>query len=297
MKNNSGRILIVDDEMINIKVLIATLEGFECIIAKNGKRALELSQSDVPPDLILLDVVMPEMTGHEVCVKLKSNPSTKDIPVIFITAKADVDEETKGLKMGAVDFIAKPFSPSIVQARVTNHLQLKIQRDMLLRLNVTDPLTGIANRRFFDDTLVYECNSAVRSQTLLSLIMIDIDYFKEINDTEGHLFGDDCLQKIAKELSRSVTRSTDLVARYGGEEFVVVLPVTDSQGAYAIADIMRKNIENLVFSFKSSDRKITISLGVGTLSRSDGLDPEKLIETADKKLYEAKQSGRNKVCG
>lgn len=296
MDESVGRVLIVDDEMINIKVLIATLEGFDCIIAKDGERAIELARGSIPPDLILLDVIMPDMSGYEVCTQLKKDALTKDIPIIFITSKDEVEDEAKGLEMGAVDYITKPFSPSIVRARVTNHIQLKKQRDTLLKLNVTDPLTNIPNRRLFDDTLDYECRSASRTQTPLSLIMIDIDHFKQINDSEGHQFGDECLQRVAMELKRAITRSTDLVARYGGEEFVALLPATDQQGAYEIAERMRESVAGICFSAPHENTQISISLGLTSISPGSTFEPESLIAAADEKLYQAKESGRNRIC-
>ena len=296
MDESVGRVLIVDDEMINIKVLIATLEGFDCIIAKDGERAIELARGSIPPDLILLDVIMPDMSGYEVCTQLKKDALTKDIPIIFITSKDEVEDEAKGLEMGAVDYITKPFSPSIVRARVTNHIQLKKQRDTLLKLNVTDPLTNIPNRRLFDDTLDYECRSASRTQTPLSLIMIDIDHFKQINDSEGHQFGDECLQRVAMELKRAITRSTDLVARYGGEEFVALLPATDQQGAYEIAERMRECVAKICFSAPHENTQISISLGLTSPSPGSTFEPESLIAAADEKLYQAKESGRNRTC-
>ena len=296
MDESVGRVLIVDDEMINIKVLIATLEGFDCIIAKDGERAIELARGSIPPDLILLDVIMPDMSGYEVCTQLKKDTLTKDIPIIFITSKDEVEDEAKGLEMGAVDYITKPFSPSIVRARVTNHIQLKKQRDILLKLNVTDPLTNIPNRRLFNDTLEYECRSASRTQTPLSLIMIDIDHFKQINDSEGHQFGDECLQRVAMELKRAITRSTDLVARYGGEEFIALLPATDQQGAYEIAERMRESVAEISFSAPHENIQISISLGLASPTPGTTFEPESLIAAADEKLYQAKESGRNRIC-
>ena len=166
---------------------------YALVTACSGEQAIALANSE-RPDLILLDVMMPGLDGYEVCKRIKSNPKFDDIPIIFITSKGNVDEETYGLSLGAADYIAKPFSPEIVRARATNQIQFKKQRDMLLRLNVTDALTEIANRRCFDDALDYECRSAARSGAELSLIIIDIDHFKQVNDQGGHVFGDKCLK-------------------------------------------------------------------------------------------------------
>ena len=217
--------------------------------------------------------------------------------MIFITSKGNVDEETHGLSLGAADYITKPFSPEIVRARATNQIQFKKQRDMLLRLNVTDSLTGIANRRCFDDTLDYECRSAARSGAELSLIIIDVDHFKEVNDQGGHVFGDECLKAVAQALCGSVSRSIDLVARYGGDEFVVLLPSTNREGALVVAETMRKEVESLSFGHETYNGKVSISLGVATANDKEALQPERLIEKADKQLYAAKEEGRNGVCG
>ena len=193
MSSHKGRILIADDEMVNIKVLVATLSDYETVIAKTGEQAVIKAQTSQPPDLILLDINMPGMDGYEVCRILKSNPSSRSIPIIFITVQASVEDETKGLEMGAVDYICKPFSPAIVRARVANHIELKQQRDILEKLNITDPLTKIANRRRLDDYLLTSFVQAKRTQSDLSLLMIDIDNFKPLNDLAGHDYGDQCL--------------------------------------------------------------------------------------------------------
>jgi diguanylate cyclase (GGDEF)-like protein len=295
MERKGAKILIVDDEMVNIKVLIATLDGYECAIAKNGEKALQLVEAS-PPDLILLDVMMPEMDGYEVLHQLKENKKTSHIPVIFITAKGQANDETKGLEMGAVDYIAKPFTPSIVQARVAVHTELKKQRDLLERLNVTDQLTGISNRRCFDQTLAYEWQSSMRSQIPFSLILIDVDNFKQVNDQSGHVYGDSCLQQVAKLLARRVKRSNDLVARFGGEEFVALLPATPISEAISMAESMRAGVEQANIRHPSGG-VLTISLGVVNVIPQHSYDSaEKALEGADQKLYEAKGSGRNRVC-
>ena len=222
-----GRVLIVDDEKINCIVLISLLEDYSTIIALNGEQAIQRALSDQPPDLILLDVNMPGLDGYEVCRLLKQNEKTKNIAIIFITVKATEAEEAKGLNLGAVDYISKPFSPAIVLARVANHMELKRQRDLLEHLHITDALTGIANRRRFDLSLAHEWKRVVRMKGCISLIMIDIDFFKQFNDNYGHAAGDECLKEVAVALDKACEREIDLLARYGGEEFVAVLPGTD----------------------------------------------------------------------
>ena len=197
MAMSKGRILIVDDEVINIKVLVATLTEYETVIAKTGEQAISKIQSSIPPDLILLDINMPGIDGYEVCRIIKNNPASSSIPVIFITVQSSIEDETKGLEMGAVDYISKPFSPAIVRARVANHIELKQQRDLLEKLNVTDPLTKIANRRRMDEYLLTSFAQAKRSKSDMSLLMVDIDNFKPLNDLAGHGYGDECLYQVA----------------------------------------------------------------------------------------------------
>jgi len=297
MDNQLAKVLIVDDETVNIKVLVATLDQYDCVVAKSGEKALCIAAAPNPPDIILLDVNMPGIDGYEVCQNLKNDSVTKNIPVIFITVKGTVEEETKGLELGAVDYIAKPFSPSIVKARVANHIELKQQRDLLASLNLTDALTGIANRRRFDDSLDYVWNTAIRSKSELSLILIDIDSFKAVNDHGGHVYGDECLRKIATALNNCVQRSMDVVARYGGEEFAVILPNTDRDTASRLAEKMRACVVETQINHPDTDKGpyVTISLGVESMLPSPDMTPQSLIEKADSNLYKAKHAGKNQV--
>jgi len=295
MLSHKGRILIADDEMVNIKVLVATLSDYETVIAKTGEQAVIKAQTSQPPDLILLDINMPGMDGYEVCRILKSNPTSRSIPIIFITVQASVEDETKGLEMGAVDYICKPFSPAIVRARVANHIELKQQRDILEKLNITDPLTKIANRRRLDDYLLTSFVQAKRSQTHLSLLMIDIDNFKPLNDLAGHDYGDQCLYQVAQAIADTLIRAGDLAARFGGEEFCVILPATELAGGKKLAEEIRKNIENL--QLRHPDESIgcvTVSIGCSTVDECM-IESSALFKRADEKLYQAKESGRNCV--
>lgn len=291
-------VLIVDDQPLNIQMLAQAL-GNEYLVkaATNGRTALKICQMPDKPDLVLLDVLMPEMDGHEVCRLLKNDPHTKDIPVIFITAKNDALDEEYGFKIGAVDYIAKPFSPVIVQARVRTHLTLKRNIDLLESLAFLDGLTGIPNRRRFDKELLGEWNRGIRGQTPLSLLIADVDFFKKYNDHYGHGPGDDCLREIAGALNSSVQRPGDLVARYGGEEFVVLLPVTDQRGVCRVAQRMQERIKTLSIphAYSQAADHVTISLGGYTLLPNAELPSETLLQCADKLLYQAKQSGRDKL--
>lgn len=239
-------VLIVDDVPVNIQVLAEALrEEYRVRIAANGPNALAIAASDDPPDVILLDVMMPEMDGYEVCRRLKNDPETKDIPVIFVTAKSSSEDEVLGLNIGAVDYITKPFSIPVVKARVRTQVQLKVRTELLERLAMVDGLTGIANRRSFDQNLEHEWKRATRNALPISVVMIDIDHFKNYNDNYGHGAGDVCLQQVAGALRSVIQRPADLVARYGGEEFAALLPETDVQGAEMIASAMREAVSSL----------------------------------------------------
>jgi len=290
-------ILVVDDSPENLQVISAVLkEHYKVKVAINGERALALATAAEPPDLILLDVMMPGMDGYEVCTRLKHNPATARIPVLFISSRDEEEDEARGLSLGAIDYIVKPIRPSIVQARVRNHIDLKRSRDLLERLTTQDHLTGISNRRRFDDYLAAEWRRAAREQTPLSLIAIDIDHFKAFNDHYGHPRGDHCLIHVARALASCVTRTTDLVARCGGEEFACVLPATDSAGAEKLAEQMRAGIlaQCLEHAHSSTHSHVTISLGVATTVPQADEPVQALIDLADAALYEAKSAGRNR---
>ncbi len=300
MPNTSSneRVLIVDDAPTNIKILQHALKDkVKISFATNGPDALKIAISDTPPDMILLDVIMPEMDGYEVCRKLKADRRTKNIPVIFITSKISEEDEIKGLEAGAVDYIAKPFSRAIVNARVRTHLELKRHRDFLENLSSLDGLTGIPNRRRFDEFINQQWGQAARDAKALSLILMDIDFFKTYNDEYGHQAGDECLKRIASALENVVRRPSDLVARYGGEEFVCILPDTDLQGATTIARRMRNEINRLAIPHAKSKTEawVTMSFGIGTVVPTPDCHPAILIEAADKQLYRAKHEGRNRI--
>lgn len=295
--NTRSTILIVDDIPSNIRVLGESLKAdYKIRLATDGEKALKIAKSSSPPDLILLDVVMPNMDGYEVCRRLKENVTTKNIPIIFITSMDEEDDETKGLAFGAVDYIIKPFSLAIVKARVKTHLELKRHRDILEALSTLDGLTGIPNRRRFDEILKIEWMRARRESTSMSLIMVDIDHFKLYNDNYGHIEGDDCLKKVAQCLSCAVSRPADFVARYGGEEFGIILPMTDAEGAENVANILLQHVVKLQIPHACSPvtGRITISLGVATLIPDREMSQVVLVEKADKCLYAAKEAGRNR---
>ena len=291
-------VLVVDDSPENITILGALLRSdYTVRVATNGEKALKIVASDNPPDLILLDVVMPGIDGYEVCKRIKSDSRTKNIPIIFITAKSTEEDEIKGFEIGAVDYVTKPFSPVVVKARVRTHVELKKYRDFLENTAYCDGLTAIANRRRFDEYYELVWNFAVRGSLPLSLIMIDIDHFKLFNDNYGHQAGDECLIKIANMLSTSVKRKTDVVARYGGEEFVCVLPNTGIDGALVMAENFRTNILSLQIPHihSSAGNYVTISQGVSTTIPTKDLSPNALVLAADEALYKSKENGRNRI--
>ncbi|MFC1848916.1 diguanylate cyclase domain-containing protein [candidate division CSSED10-310 bacterium] len=293
-------ILIVDDTPANIRILVAGLQDdYDIFVATNGPDALEIVTSDSMPDLILLDIVMPGMDGYEVCHKLKNDVWTRNIPIIFITAMNQVDDETKGLEIGAVDYITKPFSMAIVRARIKTHLELKHHRDMLENLSFLDGLTAIPNRRRFDQLYPKMWEHSVQKGASLAVIMIDIDFFKAYNDNYGHLAGDDCLKCVAQTLNDSMNLPKTFVARYGGEEFISVLPQFDYQNALSMAEALRQNIAalHIPHSFSGVEPFVSISLGVAALNPTNASSPSVLLEAADKALYEAKKEARNIVRG
>ncbi|ACD96662.1 diguanylate cyclase domain-containing protein [Trichlorobacter lovleyi] len=290
-------ILLVDDAPTNIQMLNETLkDGYHLFFATNGRDALRIASESLP-DLILLDVIMPEMDGYEVCRNLKADPILRDVPIIFITAMSQQEDEAIGLELGAVDYIAKPFNPTIVRLRIRNQIELKRQRDLLARLSHLDGLTGIPNRRALDEALEREWRRGSRSLKPLSLLMIDIDHFKAYNDSCGHLAGDDCLRTVAQTLKQSLGRAADFVGRYGGEEFLAVLPETDADGAQVVAREVIEEMAKLAIPHPASPQgeKVTISIGIATAVAKREHLPVFLLQEADSALYRAKQEGRNRI--
>lgn len=289
-------VLIVDDEILYLE-LIADILGdeYEILSATNGAAALEIALSAIP-DLILLDVVMPGIDGYEVHRRLKIDHRTCEIPVIFISGLGEEAAETKGLMLGAVDYITKPINREPVKARVRRQIAYKLAQEKLTQLAETDGLTGLANRFHFDKMLAYEYARHQRSAKELSLIMLDIDQFKAFNDVYGHISGDECLREIARAMIRTVSRATDLVARYGGEEFVVLLPETGLSGAVLLAERIRNCISDIGLPHRGSCAgRVTASLGVGCGKFLTGSSIVDVLTEADLQLYAAKAGGRNRV--
>ncbi|MBV7563827.1 MULTISPECIES: diguanylate cyclase [unclassified Pseudomonas] len=303
-------ILIVDDDVSAVRALSKAISGLgQVLFATQGDAAVELARQQ-QPDLILLDAQMPGISGFEVCRILKGDPSTSNIPVIFVTAHTEASMEEEGLELGAVDFIGKPIRPAIVAARVKTHLHLKLAMDQLNRQAQTDGMTGLANRRALDQSIEREWQSVLRTQRAFSLLLLDIDFFKRYNDHYGHLMGDECLSAVARVLARCAERPMDLAARYGGEEFAIVLPETTRDGACRVADKVIEHVRALNIAHATSELGVvTVSVGVASfdaqsagwslLDHASANPPEllfsaaQLLSVADKALYAAKQSGRN----
>jgi len=299
LSNRQPRLLVVDDQPVNIQALYQAFSAdHQVLMATSGEQALKIALSQ-QPDLVLLDVMMPGMDGHQVCQHLKADESTRDIPVIFVTAHDDEASETRGLEMGAVDFISKPINPKIVRARVKTHLTLKAQSDLLRQWVYIDGLTGVYNRRHFDEQLASEWGRAVRNGTELSVVLLDVDFFKRYNDRYGHQAGDDCLRRLAACLKDSLKRPADIVARYGGEEFVCLLPDTPMAGALALAERLRDNVAALAIEHADSAAApvVTVSLGVCCKPVDAVGTAARLLRGADAQLYQAKAQGRARACG
>lgn len=297
-KKANHTILAVDDSPENLDLIKNILEPYYTVkVAPSSKLALQIAHSQ-KPDLILLDIMLDEINGYEICRQLKENNDTRNIPVIFLTAKRSEADEVLGFKIGACDYITKPFSPAIVLARVKTQINLKAKTDLLEKLASLDGLTEIPNRRAFDTAFERQFNQAKRTTTPLSLLIMDIDNFKLFNDYYGHPLGDDCLKKVAATLMKHTHRPEDLVARLGGEEFSILLPNTDSFGATMRAEQYRSAIEELKIhqAGNSPLPYVTVSIGVGTVIAHAHDDSKGLLQAADDALYRAKRQGRNQVC-
>lgn len=293
------RVLIIDDLASNIRVLSHILhEQAEIFFATSGAAGIALAREKMP-DLILLDVEMPGMDGYEVCQQLKADPVLALSPVIFVTGHTSVQNEIRALEAGGVDFITKPLNPPVVTARVNTHLTLKRQSDILRAQANLDGLTGIYNRRNFDQKLDEECRRHRRYGAPLALAMIDVDYFKPFNDIYGHQEGDNCLRQVAAAVQASAKRPGEMAARYGGEEFAVLLPASKLDSARQFGEMLCDRVRQLAIPHQGSTNygMVTVSIGVASIQPADNEAPQNLIAAADMALYMAKNAGRNRVVG
>ena len=307
MNTGPQTIIVADDEPVNRGLIQRRLEreGYHVVTAQNGQEALEKTR-ELLPDLVILDIMMPVMDGLEACELLKENAATRDIPVIFLSARDETEVKVRGLTLGANDYISKPFKAEELIARVDVAIRLKRERDQL-RLSaeeaeiraemaqeraMTDALTGLLNRYGLQRILTHEHAEALRYKRPLSCLIIDLDNFKEINDTYGHAAGDAALQQFASILTE-VVRGSDMVCRYGGEEFLVLLPDTNLDGAAALGEKIRLAASSRLFGDSDDHFRLTLSAGAATLvGHESGND---MIARADMALYHAKAGGRNRV--
>lgn len=294
-----GKILLVDDQVVNIKILHQLLQDdYDIYMARDGNQAIEMCKK-VKPDLVLLDIEMPMLNGFDVCAHLKNDPDTQEVAIIFVSGHFDEDKEVRGFQLGAVDFIHKPINPVITKARIKNQIRLKLNTDLLRTIALIDGLTGVANRRQFEQVLPVSWSQCAREKQPLTIILLDIDFFKHFNDTYGHTEGDVCLRLVAQKIHDTVNRPYDLVARFGGEEFICILPNTDLIGGTYVAQQIVDSIVSLKIPHINSPISafVTISAGVSSVVPEYDMSSTTLIEEADKQLYIAKDRGRNRVLG
>ncbi|MCT7586108.1 GGDEF domain-containing response regulator [Aliarcobacter butzleri] len=296
MEHKKPTILIVDDMTTNL-LLLSDLLKDDCNIkiSKSGTKALEILNAPNDIDLVLLDIEMPDINGYEVCKELKNNNKTKNLPIVFITAKNSEEDEEFALNLGAIDYITKPFSKAILRLRLKNHLELKLKTDLLEQLSMYDGLTNIRNRRFFDEAFEKTFLEVKREKISLAVLMIDIDFFKPYNDNYGHGKGDEALKKVAFALQSTIKRPTDLVARYGGEEFVILLKDIDKPGLETVAKNLLEAVRDLKIThdFSKVANFITVSIGISYYNTNKDITKIELLIKADETLYKVKNSGRN----
>lgn len=298
MNTTKSKVLAVDDapEILELLAFHLRAEHVTLLTAKNFDEGLAVARTNLP-DLILLDVELPDHTGFDLCRRLKEDETTRDIPVIFLTGSSETATKVHGFDLGAVDYVTKPFAVAELRARVRAALRMKRAQDMLKERVQLDVLTGLRNRAFFDERLDAEIATALRHRRSLSLVMVDLDHFKSLNDRFGHPFGDAVLQRVGDHVSRAL-RPTDAACRYGGEELALILPEADVRGAECVARRLRDQIRGLSFEARGKRIVVTASFGVADLH---GLAPEatltaaRLIDAADRALYAAKDAGRDCV--
>ena len=293
---NPTRILVIDDSPSIHKLVVARLrsEGLEVAGELDGEAGIARAISS-SPDLILLDIGLPSVDGFEVCSRLKEHPQTRNIPVIFLTGETDTESMVRALDLGAVDYVTKPFNQVELRARVRAALRTKRLQDILEQQSFLDGLTGLWNRSYLDRRLESELTVALRYGRPLSVVIADVDYFKRVNDTHGHLFGDVVLQGVSEAL-RTHARRSDIVARYGGEEFGILLVDTTLHAAIYVAERLRISIESRLFEAHGEAMSVTSSFGMSCTENIIGeLTPESLIREADRALYAAKDAGRNRI--
>lgn len=289
-------LLLIDDSPQDLRLLGSLIrERGQILFATTGLEGLALAAERIP-DLILLDVELPDIDGYEVCRKLKQDPETRSTPIIFVTSHQSPEHEVAALEAGAVDFIAKPFNPPVISARVKTHLTLNHQNKLLQSLASQDGLTGVFNRRYFDEHGDAEWKRHLRQGNPLGVVMVDVDHFKQFNDRFGHTAGDECLKTLARTFRQSTRRPGDFVARYGGEEFVFVLPYTGPEDALRFGEHLCREVLalNIPHPKPAGEQFVTVSLGATAAVPTHDTTLRTLVEHADQALYKAKAAGRNR---
>lgn len=289
------KILVVDDNKWNVKLLQQILqdEQYEVYILESGSDVLEKSKF-IKPDAILLDIMMPGIDGFEVCRLLKEEPETKDIPVIMVTAKTDGQDLKKAFNLGAFDYIKKPIDELEVISRLNSAISFREQQRKLEKMAMKDGLTGLYNHRLILELFEKEYNKAKRNDKNIAFIMLDIDYFKNVNDSYGHRVGDEVLKGIANTIQKN-SRKSDIVGRYGGEEFCAILPDISIDQANSVCERIRKVVERNTFKIGSNNINVTISIGICFKYSANNTNCEEMIIHADNALYRAKNTGRNRI--
>ena len=307
--------LIIEDTLTSATLVCHQLGkmGLETVHARDGESGIELFKAE-RPDLILLDIIMPGLDGFEVARRIRQLEKDGEwTPIIFLTARTGDEDLERGIEVGGDDYLIKPVSEIVLKAKVRAMQRIAQMRYSLLvltrkldeanreltRLSTADGLTGIANRRRFDETLLKEWRRCAREERPLSLLLVDVDFFKPYNDSYGHQVGDECLKAVARTLAQALHRPSDLAARYGGEEFGVILPGTDEQGALAVAESLREAVQQLGITHRFSDvaQVVTISIGLACMTPQRGNESGfiRLLKEADEALYQAKTGGRNRI--
>jgi two-component system, cell cycle response regulator len=308
-EEQTERILVVDDHPDNVEIINARLSsrGFQIETASNGEEALAIVQ-ERPPQLILLDVMMPLMDGYEVSRRIKNDETLPYIPIILVTARDSTQDKVEGLDAGADDYITKPINFPELEARVRSMLRIKRLQDeldqknreledvnkRLRKLSITDGLTELFNHRHVHELLHEEFERTKRSGEAMAVAMLDLDRFKQVNDTYGHPTGDVILYETARIL-RETAREIDMVGRYGGEEFIAILPGSDEEAAANFAERVRNAVVEHTFRDGDTEVQMTLSAGVASFPSPDCDHPDLLIKRADEALYQAKDGGRNRV--
>ena len=296
MDTGKYSVLIVDDQGQSISLLTRILSSsYNLLVAKSGRDAIETASKFVP-DIILLDVIMPDMDGYAVITELKGSKNTQDIPVIFITGLGSVEEEEKGLILGAADYIKKPFSPAILKVRLLNQIRMLEQLRTIKRLSMMDQLTGLPNRLSFEENLTLEWRRSEREQNPVSILVINLYHFKDYLEKHGHRQGDVALRYLANAFDNTLKRSGDFAARWGGEEFIILLPNTDAAGALDVAEqLLCCAAELEIPDFNGASTKISVSIGVNTKEKGQSITMEEFLSQADSSLVEAQNKGRNMI--